>query len=353
MTERRLIMHDPDWIPEVRVSGSSFEAGQQLGAAWEEALRGEAAIQDEGTPWWKHAPYGRLMERYAPHLPDLYRGMAKGAGIPEDRIATRTPMGKSLSGSDDSLTSGCTSFAVADKATREGIPIAGQTKDISRARGRLFEVLALQLEDSPHSALTLTYPGWLYGHGFVVGGCAIFRNSLRVAAPDKGMPAAVWGLLALHGPSVEDVMRLTRDYGVNAPMHVTVMDESGGIIGIEHGKAGTVFLEPDEGLYVHANAVVENSALRATEIDHTYFHREDSIVRRRVLGENLKAQSGRLTVPLCYASLMDHTGYPTSICRHQSEAAMTCGVVIAEPTARRLHVARGPVCMHWPRVHSL
>jgi isopenicillin-N N-acyltransferase-like protein len=346
-------MNDFDWIPEIRVSGSSYEAGQQLGAAWEEALRTEAANQEEGTPWWRHLPYVRLIEHYAPHLPDLYRGMAKGAGVSENQVATRIPMGKGLSGFDEPLSSGCTSFAVAGGATKENIPIAGQTKDISRARGRLFEVLALELKDTPHSALTLTYPGWLYGHGFVAGGCVIFRNSLYVDPPDKGMPQAVWGLLALHCPSVEEVMRLTRDHGVKSPMHVTVMDESGGIIGIEHGKAGTVFLKPDQGFYVHANAVVENATLLATEKDHTNFHREDSEIRRRILGEKLSAQSGRLTAPLCYASLMDHTGYPTSICRHQSESAMTCGVVIAEPTARRLHASRGPVCMHWPRVHWL
>jgi isopenicillin-N N-acyltransferase-like protein len=281
--------------------------------------------------------------------------MATGAGLPEDQVAARIPesMGDRDSAPGHSSRSGCTSFAITGPATREGNPIAGQTKDISRARGRLFVVLALQLNDSPHSALTLTYPGWLYGHGFVTGGCALFRNSLYVAPSDTGMPQSVWGLLALHCPSVEDVMRLTRDHGVNSAMHVTVMDESGGIIGIEHGRAGTVFLEPDEGIYVHANAVVENATLRATESDHTFFHREDSEVRRRVLGETLYTQSGQLTAPLCYASLMDHTGYPTSICRHQSEAAMTCGVVIAEPANRQLHVARGPVCMNWPRVHAI
>lgn len=348
------MMQENDRIPELRISGSSLEAGQQLGAVWKEPLRTEAAVHEEGTPWWRHAPYRSLMERYAPHLPDLYRGMAMGAGLSEDQVAARVSESTGDSGSarDGTGPSGCTSFAVAGKATRDGKPIAGQTKDISRARGRHFVVLALRLEDSPHSALTLTYPGWLYGHGYVAGGCALFRNSLYVEPPDTGMPPVVWGLLALHCPSVEDVMRMTRDHGVNSAMHVTVVDESGGIMGIEHGKAGTVFLEPDEGIYAHANAVVENPALRATESDHTYFHREDSVLRRRVLRETLSKQSGRLTAPLCYASLMDHTGYPTSICRHQSESAMTCAVVIAEPANRQLHVARGPVCMHWPRVHA-
>lgn len=332
----------PGPVPELSVEGPVEDAGCQLGEAWRRALAAEAATRGDGrTPWWRDRRYSPLMERLCPHLPELYRAMARGAGVPEDRVATRAP-----------AEGGCTSFALAPAATLEGVPISGQTKDVSRQRGAQFQVLRLRLTDGP-SALTLTYPGWLFGHGFVAAGCALFRNSLYVEGSPGGMPYAVWGTLALHCPSVEEVMRLTRDHRVDVPFHVTVADEAGGIAGIEHGRDRAVFLEATDGVYVHANAVRQDPALRAQEREDGSFRRADSLVRDQALSGRLVAERGRLTAPLCYAALCDHTGYPTSVCRHQSDQAMTSAVVIAEPTRRRLHVARGPACQHWPRTHSL
>ena len=339
-------------IPELRVRGTALEAGEQLGAAWARALQAEADTRPAGrTPWWRHPLYARLVEQYAPHLPDLYRGMARGAGVPEDRVTTGVPMAGAEQPSSPG--GGCTSFAIAPGATLEGRPISGQTKDVSWQRGQQFQVLALEMDDSPHEALTLTYPGWLFGHGFVAGGCALFRNSLFVESPDRGMPYGVWGMLALHCPSVEEVMQLTRDYGVAQSFHVTVADEAGDLVGIEHGRTATDFLGLGQGIYVHANGVVRHPELLAIEADDANFRREDSRGRCQALQGNLEANQGRLSAPLCYAALMDHTGYPVSVCRHQSEAAMTSAAVIAEPVQRRLHVARGPVCQNWPRTHIL
>lgn len=330
-------------IPELSVEGSVDDAGEMLGAGWREALKLEAASRDDArTPWWRHPDYAPAVERLAPHLPDLYRAMARGAGIDEYRAATRIPE-----------SSGCTSFAVAPKATSQKTPISGQTKDVSRLRGMQLQVLRMKLDDSPHSALTLTYQGWLFGHGFVTGGCSLYRNSLFVGPAEGRTPYAVWGMLALHCPDVEELMRLTYDYPPSISFHVTAADESGGIVGIEHGPGGPVFLQAENGIYTHANSVVSDSPLRASERDQGFFRRADSELRVQTLFQRLSADQGRLTAPLCFAALGDHTGYPTSICRHQSEDAMTAAAVVAEPTRRLLHVSRGPVCQHWPRTHAL
>ena len=336
-----------EWIPEIRVSGTVAEAGQALGQVWAESLRAEASGRtDDNCPWWRYSPYKQALERYAPHLPELYSNMAKGAGVPEDKLAVRAPVTDS--------SGGCTSFAVAPPATLNGVPMSGQTKDGRTNKGRPFQVLALSLEDVPHSVLALTYPGEIFGFGFVTGGCAVFRNDLPVAEPKDGMPFYAWGLLARHCPSVDDVMRLTRDLGVGMSFHVAVADEAGNIVGIENGGAGTVFLEAENDIYVHGNAVVNDDALIQTEKDREPFTRVDSVLRRQVLGHALAANRTRLTPQLCYAAMMDHTGYPTSLCRHQAEdQARTNAIIIAEPTQRRVHVSKGPICQHWPRIHCL
>ena len=334
------------WIPEIQVSGTVAEAGQELGQIWVESLRAQASARtDDNGPWWRHQPYKQVLERYAPHLPELYSNMAKGAGVPEDKLGARVPVADT--------SGGCTSFAIAPSATLAGEPISGQTKDGRVNKGRPFQVLALSFDDVPHSVLALTYPSEIFGFGLVTGGCSIFRNDLPVAQPKEGMPFDTWGLLARHCPSVDDVMRLTRDFGVGMSFHVVVADEAGGIVGIENGGAGTVFLEAENDIYVHGNAVVKDEALIETEKGREPFTRVDSVLRRQVLGHALAANRTRLTPQLCYAAMMNHIGYPTSLCRHQPGQATTNAIIIAEPTQRRVHVSRGPICQYWPRTHRL
>src|SRR5262249_31274431 len=61
----------------------------------------------------------------------------------------------------------------------------------------------------------------------------------------------------------------------------------------------------------------------------------------------IQADFGSLTVDRMKAHLSDHSGHPTSICRHAQAAAesmRTVASMIAEPAARRLHVALGNPC---------
>lgn len=333
-------------FPLVDCEGTALECGEQLGCAWKAAIALDAAKAGASRAWWKSPRWRPLVERLAPHLPDLYRGMARGADVDEDAVGDRGPA--------EPEPGGCTSFALTPPATLEGIPISGQTKDVSVRRGRELLVLRLKMTDAP-SMLTLTYPGstWLFGHGFVAGGTAIFRNSLYVDKPDDGLPYPVWGLLGLHCRTVDEVIELTDRHGVAEAFHVTVADGRGGVVGIEGGRAGIAYLRPSDGIYVHANAVLGDGPLRATEKEDSLFRREDSLHRDHRLGERFAADRGRLTAPLAYAALCDHDGYPTSVCRHQSPAAHTAAVVVAEPTRGLLHVTRGAPCQHWPRTYSV
>jgi isopenicillin-N N-acyltransferase like protein len=333
-------------LPFVDCKGTAMECGRMLGSIWKEPIAREAARAQATKPWWKSPRYRPLLEKYAPHLPDVYRGMARGAGVSEDAVGERAPK--------DDATAGCTSFALAPEATLEGIPISGQNKDVSVARGRQLLVLRMKMTDAP-SVLTLTYAGsiWLFGHGFVQGGTAIFRNSIYIEKGAEGLPYFVWGLIALHCPTVEEVMELTSRYRVAEAFHVVVADCRGRIVGIEGGRGGVAYLRPKDGVYAHANAVLSEGPLRDTEKDAGLFRRAESLHRTQRLTERLQAERGRLTAQLAYNALCDHDGYPTSVCRHQSQAAHTAAAVIAEPTRGLLHITRGAPCQNWPRTYSI
>jgi isopenicillin-N N-acyltransferase-like protein len=333
-------------MPCVECKGTALESGRMLGEIWKQALLLEAERSKGSKPWWKSRRYTPLVEKYAPHLPDVYRGMARGAGVSEDAMGERA--GAEEAGA------GCTSFALAPEATLEGIPISGQNKDVSAARGRQLLVLRMKMTNAP-SMLTLTYTGstWLFGHGFIQGGTAIFRNSVYIAAGSGTLPYTIWALLALHCPSINDVMEMTDRHGVGDAFHVVVADQRGGIVGIEAGRGGVAYLRPARGIYAHANAIVSDGPLRKTEKDNAPFTRADSLHRANRLTERLQREHGRLTAKLAYNALCDHDGYPLSVCRHQSPEAQTVAAVIAEPTRGLLHVTRGAPCRHWPETFSL
>jgi hypothetical protein len=201
--------------------------------------------------------------------------------------------------------------------------------------------------------LTLTYPGLLFGHGFVRGGCSIFRNSLYAGARDGALPYDAWGLMALHCRSVEDVVELTRRHGVSEHgFHCAVADERGGVIGIETGKGGMAVLKPKRGIYTHANSVASGKRLARYE-SFSAFNGENSRQRESRLRERLENDRGRLTPQLAMMALSDHANHPLGICRHESLTAMTSAAVVVEPTRGRLTCTRGQPCRNWAERYEL
>lgn len=339
-------------VPRLDISGTAYEAGVMLGYAWKEALHHVAATWPTDTaPWWMDRRHAKLVARYVPHIPDLYRGMAKGAGIPERRCAEPAPGGPAFLAD-----AGCTSFAIAPEATLDGIPISGQTKDTGLQQQFRYQVLRLRMSDAP-SALTLTYPGLLFGHGFVAGGCAIFRNSLYAGEAHGELAYEVWGLLALHCHTVADVEELTRRHGVHAAGHCSVADEHGGIIGLEFSQGGIAVLKPKRGIYVHANAVMAGTRLARFDTSNPF--QANSRQRTDRLRARLEADRGRLTPQLAFMATGDHANYPVSICRHEElnmlakDTVVTSAAVVVEPARRRLTCTRGAPCMNWPTTYSL
>lgn len=346
-------------VPLLDVAGSAFACGEMLGYAWHDALAqiGQG-FPPEARPWWKAPAYRKLIERHVPHLPDLFRGMAKGANLPEERIGSRA-----LPDAKD----GCTCFAVAPNATIDGIPLSGQTKDTPADRIFRYQVLRMRIEGGP-STLTLTYPGWTFGHGFVANGCSIFRNSLYAGESQGKLSYAMWGILALHCPTAAEAAELAQRHGVRCPgAHCVVADSRGGILGIEMGKGGIKILKPKNGIYAHSNHVVSGAAMKRFETYNTTGLR-DSENRLQRMTERLTADHGRLTAPLAHLAMTDHGGYPHCICHHEDKPSEANGTltsptipllvnttasVTAEPTRGRLHVTRGQPCRNWPQTYSL
>ena len=335
----------PGFVPLIDVSGDAVTCGRALGWAWLEALRlAASAVPADARPWWRRRPFGKLVERRAAYLPDLYRGMAEGAGLDASQLVAQgiTPI--------DPPSAGCTAFAIQPAATAMSEPISGQTKDTGADRAFRYQVLRMRIDGGP-SHLTLTYPGWVFGHGFVTSGCSILRNALYAGCGQGELTYSEWGLLALHCPTADEAVSLALRHGVAGAGHCVAADEKGNVAGIEFGKGGVGVLKPRGGLYVHANRVMSGKRLGRHEVSGEP-HRESSLHRQERLRGRLEADRGRLTAQLAFMALADHDGHPNCICRH-GPGDVTSAAVVVEPTRGLLHVCRGTPCRNWPRTYSL
>lgn len=331
-------------FPFIEITGSTRDCGEQLGEHWRDAFHQFAApngIWHRGKPWWRESFYQKLINQFAPHLPDLFIAIARGAGLPEKAIGTRC-----LPAPD-----GCTSFAIHPAQTLEKTVLCGQTKDTPASRLNQYRILSLKPNDAP-AMLTLTYPGWLFGHGFVAGGCAIFRNSLFTEPAQGRLSYAMWGLLALHCSHVEEAVDLAMRHGVVTAAHCTLTDCTGGIAGLEIAKDGPRQLFHENGIYVHTNHILSGAGLAPAEkIDRDYL--ADSKFRRQRLQESLTTNAPNLTPRLVFHALANHETYPHGLCNHATADYQTTAAVVAEPARGRLHVTCGPPCENAPITFSL
>lgn len=339
-------------IPLISVEGSAYDCGREYGEIV--AARYTAKLQDVGgdhydptNRWWAKLPreQATLLDRLAPHLVDVFRGV-------EDGIAGRAFRGGPLEGE-------CTSFGVNGSATLDGLPIAGQNKDVGANGATRYITLRMRIKDAP-TILVLCYPGEVLGYGMWSNGMCMFRTSMHSPEGEKGMRKELFGFLAFACASTAEAIELARKHGVRGSGNRLLIDSSGETATVEFNKAGVGVVPARDGITTHANHP-EAEGPRDADRDwskHGYgaSERAQSDWRMHGLWQLLNAERGRLTAQKALSCLADHTYYPQSICRHWVEGRsgmITNASVVAEPGKGLLHVVRGQPCSNWPVTYSL
>ena len=329
--------------PFISIEGTAVECGRQYGEIVRERYPGYRVYLNQALQWNRlGAEVLGLVERRAPYLLDLYRGLCETGGSP---AAAQTPPAAGA----------CTSFGVADSVTLDGGPLSGQTKDTEPASASLYIVLCMCMQDAP-TLLVLAYPGEVLGYGLWSTGMSIFRNSLHSAAgATKGLTMVQWSLLALAGDSVQDAVELARIHGLADTGNCLLSDGSGASVSVEFNAGGVSVLPARDGIAAHANHP------EGPETEPFGRHPDeagliDSRKRAARMRELLERERGRLTPQKAMMLLADHGGYPWGICNHLAERTpdrCTTAAVVAEPAAGCLHVACGSPCANWPKTYSM
>lgn len=348
----------PKSYPLIRAVGTPRELGRQHGEQAAEYIRAFLDYMARSLKLSREQVRARalkfrpLLEQASDPLMEEIQGLAEGAGITEaDALAVQ------IRGELGQVTEeACTTFVIGRNGTQSGQVLIGQTSDMAAEMPPFAYVLHLKQEQHgskpPRQILMWTFGGMLGYHGFNSRGVAQFANSLGGGPRWKfGLPHYPVKRLMLESGSRDEVLDVLHQHPVCSSGNYVLCDGGGNILDVELTPNGPeVIADNDRGFLAHANHFLCSAYACPENFAQSL---PDSFPRQKRIEDLIQAKLGRITVADMQEMLRDHSGHPTSICRHPHEGAgdlilpntgKTVAAIIAEPEAGKLHIARGNPC---------
>jgi isopenicillin-N N-acyltransferase-like protein len=349
-------------IPVLELSGTPG----QIGAAHGEAQRGRireyagrflgwllssaAALRlTEEELWARWAPQVSVNQREAPELVEEMRGIARGSGVPFERIFLLNSLLDLNSFRYLELAvnfAGCTTFAVTAEAGT-GRTLVGQTYDMPAFHQDYLTLVRLKPAEGPRQ-LIFTFAGIVGAAGLNESGLALNINYLS--------PLDV-GLGRLHSVVVRQVLACTQLADALTPpvlppraggAHFLIADRDGNVVSIETTARRFAVAYPDGAAIGHTNHYL------AAELRQLEYIRAGSIgsslARYTALRRYFQERGEQLTVEALMELTRNHTSYPRSICAHgtSAEAAesrnRTVAALVQIPSEGVMHITNGCPC---------
>jgi isopenicillin-N N-acyltransferase-like protein len=354
-------------FPFVELRGGPRERGRQFGEACREqvraypqalskVLKGEAQLRAVGVTGGAGGggpSVGELearaltflpsFEAFAPHLVEEIRGVAEGAGV-SFATALLVNVRAEVAGvraAAPQRPDGCTSFAAGRGATAGGAVFLGQNQDQDPEMEAFGVVVRVRPDEGP-PAVMATFGGLVGYPGVNGAGVAFFQNALANGVWRHGLPHYPLKRVLLEQATVEDCLGVFDRAPLASCGNYVLGDGRGRLLDVEATPEGYDVLEPEGDVVVHSNHF---RGERFSPGERLLGSLPDSAPRLERMRALLGAQHGRITLETVQQALRDHAGGSGAICRHDPERPMkTIASIVAEPDARRLHVARGNPC---------
>ena len=340
-TPRRVAV--PSEYPLYRAAGSHRELGRQHGEQAAEKIKAHldkiaAADRVSRDKLRERAlAFRPLFEKYCPHLLEEIQGLGEGA-----LISLAEALAVNIRGElSHAAREGCTTYVVGQAGASKRQILAGQNSDMDPGIPPLGYVLHLKPVNKPE-VLTWTFGGMIGYHGMNSAGVAHFANALGGGPSDRfGMPHYPLKRMMLECDRLDQVVRLFQTVPLASNGNYVLCDGHGAILDIEATTAGPEILKDNgAGFLAHTNHFVCSRYARKENFARSW---KDSFPRLDRMNALIQARFGSLAVDDFKKFLQDHSGYPTSICRHDGDSC-TVASLISEPAERRMHVAAGNPC---------
>ena len=337
-------MSDADRI--LTVEGSHSEMGRQLGeqqrdeiAETIELLRAEIPAAERDGVDGRVAAYAPFVERHTPHLADELRGLAAGARIRElDALFLQVRF--ELLGDQ---TDGCTTFAV----PRAGSVLTGQNVDTKPQYASFGRVVRMRPDNGPPILFYTYMPGLIGYLGINGAGLSCLGNGVFCADWRPGFPRYLVIRRVLECERIDEAVAALRTLERASSINLLLTDRTGDLRDIELTVDEVAELPPSPAGIAHANHY-EHDAFRGADVLRPLL--PDSEERRSRMSGLLGGIAADERLDSAKAALRDHTGHPTSICRHYDAGGppthwhQSIASLIAEPAEGRLHVCFGNPC---------
>ena len=335
--------NEPAEFPLYRARGTHRELGRQHG---EQATRQIKAFvemlcarQPREQFRRRAAQFQPFFDRYCPHLLEEIRGLAEGAGVTFEEAMACSIRGEMRNAPAE----GCTAYVIGRRGAAERQIIAGQNSDMGPEMIPLSYVVHLQPQGKPE-VLMWTFGGMLGYHGMNSAGVAHFENALGGGPRNRfGLPHYPAERMMLECSSLEQAINVLRKMPLASDANYVLCDGQGNIADVEATTEGPEIL-PDRGAgyFAHTNHYVCQRYATAENFKQSLV---DSFPRLDRIDSLIKSRYGSIKVDDVKQFLSDHSGSPTSICRHDSRM-VTVASMISEPARRCMHVAVGNPCQH-------
>ena len=213
---------------------------------------------------------------------------------------------------------GCTDFACAGKATKDGKTIVGQNFDWYPNAPTIVE--RIHPKGKP-SYLTVTWPGHLAQVGLSESGFGMFINLLLTKDNGRvGVPYAFICNKILYQKNVPDAIRAVTQSNAASSFDYTIAGKDGEMVNVEVSASSTRGVKcgivlPDRDILAHSNHYLTHYLQPYCENDQSSF--PDSWLREYRMRQLMENHRGELTPEIFMNEILqDHRGYPDSICRH-------------------------------------
>ncbi|MBI83939.1 MAG: hypothetical protein CMJ81_12130 [Planctomycetaceae bacterium] len=314
----------PD-IAVLDLEGTPDQIGVAHGEAQREQIRqytdrflgwvtSRAAIPlTEQTLWDSWAPQVAVNERLAPDLIAEMRGIARGAGVPFERIFLLNslldlvrfrylPMSQT----------GCSTFGLVSEAGT-GRTLLGQTYDLPQLHQDYLVLMRIRPEKGPRQ-LVFSFAGVVGAGGQNEAGIGVCINFLSPLDVGTGRLHSVVVRQILAGENLADALGSPVVVPRAGGAHFLIADREGNVISVETTAQRHAVFYPEGNVIGHTNHYLSD---RLQEIEYI---RSDSIgsslARYAALRRHFHQVGDQLNLESLQQLTRNHTAYPRSICAH-------------------------------------
>src|SRR5262245_57185364 len=319
----------PPSIPVLDLAGTPAQIGAAHGEAQRERIReyaerfisqlvSAAALRlTEAELWARWAPQVAVNQREAPDLVEEMRGIARGAGVPFERVfLLNSLLDLNSFRYLDLATSfaGCSTFAVSEAGT--GKTLIGQTYDMPEFHQDYLTLLRLRPAQGPKQ-LVFTFAGIVGAAGQNDAGLAVNINYLSPRDVGLGRLHSVVVRQILASPQLADALTPPVLPPRAGGAHFLVGDRDGNVLSIETTARRFVIPYPQSNAICHTNHYLA-SELRDAELIRAASI-GSSLTRYTALRRFLLDRGDRITVEALKEVTRNHVSFPRSICAHGTD----------------------------------